>query len=131
MAMNINEIRYKYKHGGYTFNRYIPDKVAIGHVFDEELSVKRNRELVQEHNDNIDRLRRDKNRIQDELNKQLTYDVVVYIMTNYGFTERQAKIIESFVYQHYHYSMDEYFSYIEIFADFAEDLLTVKEENYG
>jgi hypothetical protein len=94
MSMDINEIRNKYNAGEYSYKADIPKKVKPDHVFDEELSVKRNRELVQEHNDNVDRLWRNKTRIQNELNERLTYDVVVCIMTYYGLSEHQAKIVE-------------------------------------
>jgi hypothetical protein len=127
MSMDINEIRNKYNAGEYTYKADIPKKVKPDHVFDEELSVKRNRELVQEHNDNVDRLWRDKTRIQNKLNERLTYDVVVYIMTYYGLSEHQAKIVENFVYQHYHSSMYDYFGYIDTYADFAFMLMEPKE----
>jgi hypothetical protein len=125
--MTIDEIRAKYDAGGYTYKVNIPSKVCSDHVFDEELSVKRNRELVLEHNDNVDQLRRDRNRIQHELDEQLTYDVIVYMMEYYDLTERQAKIVENFVYQHYHSSMSDYFGYIDAFADFAFLLTEPKE----
>ena len=128
MALDIDEIRVNYDKGVYTYKVDIPKKVKPDHVFDEELSVKRNRELAQEHNDNVDRLWRDKNRIQGELNERLTYDVVIYMMENYNLTERQAKIVENFVYQHYHSSMSDYFGYIDTFADFAFMLVEPKEE---
>lgn len=128
MALDIDEIRVNYNNGVYTYKANIPKKVKPDHVFDEELSVRRNRELVQEHNDNVDLLRQDKNRIQHELDKRLTYDIVVYMMENYDLTERQAKIVENFVYQHYHSSMSDYFSYIDTFADLAFMLVEPKEE---
>ncbi len=127
MAMDISEIRAKYNNGGYTCKMNIPDKVSSDHVFDEELSVKRNRELAREHNDNVELIRKDRIRIQGELHKQLTYDVVVYIMESYGLTERQAKIIENFVYQEHHSYMGDYFSYIDTFADFADNLINAEE----
>jgi hypothetical protein len=123
MALDIDEIRVNYNKGMYTYKADIPKKVKPDYVFDEELSVKRNRELAQEHNDNVDRLWRDKNRIQHELDERLIYDVVVYMMENYDLTEHQAKIVENFVYQHYHYSMSDYFGYIDTFADLANDLV--------
>ena len=125
MALNINEIRANYDKGVYTYKTDIPRKVKLDCIFDEELSVKRNRELVQEYNDNIDRLWRDKERIQNELNERLVYDIVVYIMENYTLTDRQAKIIENFVYQHYHSCMSDFFSYIDIIASFADDLINL------
>ena len=129
MAMDISEIRAKYDEGGYTCKMNIPHKVKPDHVFDEELSVRRNRELVMEHNDNIDQMRAEHNRLQAELYKQLTDDVVGYIMENYGLTEKQARTVESFTYQEKHAFMCDYFSYIDTFADFAFMLLPVKEDN--
>jgi hypothetical protein len=128
MALDIDEIRVNYNKGLYTYKADIPKKVQPDHVFDEELSVRRNRELAQEHNDKVDQLWRDKNRIQHELDKRLAYDVVVYVMENYDLTERQAKIVENFVYQHHHSSMSDYFGYIDTYADFASMLVDIKEE---
>ena len=125
--MDINEIRAKYNNGDYTYKVGIPKKLPVDYVFDEELSVKRNRELVQEHNDKADLMRKDKNRIQRELDKRFTYDVVVYIMENYGLTESQAKTVENFVYQEHHSFMSDYFSYIDTFADFASNLVSPEE----
>jgi hypothetical protein len=127
MALDIDEIRNKYNAGGYTYIVDIPRKVKPDHVFDEELSVRRNRELAMEHNDNVDQMNRDRNRIQGELNERLTTDVVEYIKAYYDLSERQARILENFVYQHYHSSMCDYFGYIDTFADLAFQLLPVKE----
>lgn len=127
MALDISEILANYNNGVYTYKVDIPSKVKLDHIFDEELSVKRNRELAQEHNDTVDRLWQNKNRIQGELNERLTYDIIVYIMENYNLTEQQAKIVENFVYQQYHSSMSDYFGYIDTFADFASILLSTKE----
>ena len=131
MALDIDEIRVNYDKGVYTYKIDIPKKVKPDHVFDEELSVKRNRELAQEHNDNVDRQWQYKNRVQRELNERLTYDVVVYMMENYDLTEQQAKIVENFVYQHHHSSMSDYFGYIDTYADFAFMLVDPKKTQGG
>jgi hypothetical protein len=125
MAMDISEIRAKYDAGGYTYKIDIPKKVWDDHIFDEELSVRRNRELAKEHNDNVDRLQKDANRIQGELHKQLTEDIVEYIMAYYDLTEKQARLVENFVYQEHHSFMCDYFSYIDTYADFAFQLLPI------
>lgn len=59
--MDINDIRKKFNDGGYTVKMNIPNKVADNYVFDEELSVKKNRELIIEHNKKVDKLRKEKN----------------------------------------------------------------------
>ena len=128
MAMDIDEIRVKYNNGEYTYKVDIPKKVKPDHVFDEELSVKRNRELAQEHNDKVDQMQQDKNRRQIELDRQLRSDIAKYIMANYGLTEKQAYQVEGFTYQEKHAFMCDYFSYIDTYADFAFMLLPVNEE---
>lgn len=125
--MDIDEIRSKYNAGDYTYKVGIPKKLPVDYIFDEELSVKRNRELVQEHNAKADLMQKDTRRIQRELDRRFTYDVVVYIMENYGLTERQAKAVENFAYQEHHSFMSDYFSYIDTFAEFASDLVSPEE----
>jgi hypothetical protein len=127
--MDISEIRKKWDNGGYTYKSVIPKKVSEDHVFDEDLSVKKNRELAKEHNDNVARLQEYSSRIQGELYKQLTYDIVKYIMDNYDLTEAQARKVESFVYQEHHSYMGDYFYYIDTFAEFAAGLVESEDSN--
>lgn len=126
--MHIDEIKNSYNRGEYTYKVDIPKKVKPDHIFDEELSVRRNRELAQEHNDNVDQMQRDKNRKQRELDEQFTNDVVEYIMAFYNLTEKQARILENFVYQEHHSYMGDYFIYIDTFADLADNLVNAKED---
>ncbi len=126
--MHIDEIRNSYNRGEYTYKVDIPKKLKPDHVFDEELSVKRNRELAQEHNDKVDQMQRDKNRKQRELNEQFTTDVVEYIIAYYDLTEKQARILENFVYDEHHSYMGDYFTYIDTFASFVDDIVNAKED---
>ena len=126
--MDINDIREKWNAGGYTYKANIPKKVRDDHIFDEELSVKRNRELAKEHNENVERLEKDSRRIQGELYKRFTYDIVKYIMDNYSLTEKQARKVESFVYEEHHSYMGDYFCYIDTFASFAHDIVNCEED---
>jgi hypothetical protein len=50
-------------------------------------------------------------------------------MAYYDLTEKQARILENFVYQEHHSYMGDYFSYIDTFADLADDLVNAKEED--
>ena len=128
MAMDISEIRGKYNAGDYYYRVEIPTKVPLDYVFDEELSVKRNRELVIEHNEKVDQMRQKKIAQQRELDQKLTNDVVEYIMAYYDLTERQARILENFVYREYHSCMGDYFSNIDTFADFAHEIVNCEED---
>lgn len=125
--MDISEIRDKYNNGGYSYKVEIPKKVSENHVFDEELSVKRNRELVKEHNDNVDRLHKQANKIQGELNVQLSADIDEYIRDTYGLGEAQAKAVEDFVYNKYHSFMHDYFYYIDEYAEFVSNIINMED----
>lgn len=126
--MDIQEIREKYNNGDYTYKVDIPKKVWDDHIFDEDLSVRRNRELVKEHNDNVNRMQQDKRKKQAEFDKQFTNDIVEYIIENYNLTEKQARKVESYVYQEHHSYMGDYFCYIDDFASFAYDIITCEED---
>ena len=127
--MDISEIRGKYNAGDYYYRVDIPKKVPLDCVFDEDLTVRRNRELAIEHNEKVDQMQQEKAARQRDLNEKLTADVVEYIMAYYDLDERQARIIEGFVYEHYHAFMSDYFGNIDTFADLAFQLLPAKEDN--
>jgi hypothetical protein len=124
--MYISEIRKKWDNGDYTYKTVIPKKVPEDHVFDEELSVRRNRELAKEHNQKVIELRTELQKQQNLLHQQLTDDVVKYIQENYNLNESQARKVERFVYQEYHSYMSDYFCYIDTFAEFASDLINME-----
>lgn len=51
----VEDVREKFKNGGYDFNepRSKTKKLKPEHIFDEDLSVKKNREMVIEHNNKV------------------------------------------------------------------------------
>ena len=124
--MDIADIRKKFNNGGYSFQMEIPAKVPDTHVFDEDLSVKKNREMVIEHNRKVEELRKEKNVRQGELARQLTSDVIDYISYAYDITETQARMIEAFVYKEKHSSMADYFAYIDEMSAVVDEILKVK-----
>jgi hypothetical protein len=121
--MYIDEIRANYNAGHYDYKIDIPKKVPDGYVFDENLSVKRNRELVVEHNKRVTKLRAEKVEKQTELFFKLREDVIDYITEEYNLTRAQAEKVEAFTYTEKHSFMCDYFSFIDTFADFAESIL--------
>lgn len=135
MALHIDDIRENYDTGrysvGYNYPGEFPEeamkKLPIDYVFDEDLSVKRNREMVIEHNDKVEHLRARKRSLQADLDRKLTEDVVKYIEENYDLTLAQARIVEMWVYREKHSFMCDYFSYIDTFAEFADDVINIKE----
>ena len=128
--MYIEDIREWYNYGRYKakFEDELIKKLPLDHVFDEDLSVKRNREMVIDHNQKADEQRAERNAKQAELDRQLTNDVVTYLKEHFDFNERQARIVESWVYKEKHSFMIDYFNSIDIFAEFAYDLLNINDE---
>lgn len=125
--MDISKIRENYNNGYYNVPYTEPMiMLPADHVFDEDLSVRANREMVEEHNKKCDEQRRTRRAAQNSLEKQLRNDVTDYIIEAYDLTKRQAELVESFVYSEKHSFMCDYFSSIDDMADFAEDLIHAK-----
>ena len=123
---DISEIRQAWDNGEYYCEIPVPNKVREDHVFDENLSVKRNREMAVEWNENVEQLKKDKMAKQADLYRQLKEDVVEYLMGTYGFTRKQAEAIESYTYIEKHSFMCDYFSGIDSFAELVENVLNAK-----
>lgn len=121
--MDIIEIRERYNDGCYRYDINIPKKVIDGYVFDENLSVKRNREMVKEYNQKIDDMRNEKMDRQAELSNRLKEDVVDYIVDTYDINRAQAYFVEDFCYVEKHSYMGDYFSHIDEVAEMVENVL--------
>lgn len=121
--MDINEIKKLYESGHYQSKILIPSKVKEGYVFDEELSVRRNKELVVEHNKMVDDLRTKRNQDQNKLNNLLRSQVMTYMTDTYEITDSQASLVNAYVMSHYHSNMYDYFHYIDEVAELAELLV--------
>lgn len=124
--MDISEIRAAWDAGEYYVKMEIPQKVAVDHVFDVDLSVRRNREMAEEWNANVKHLQDEKWAKQAELSRKLTEDVVQYLMGAYDFTRKQAERLQSYVYTEKHSFMGDYFSAIDEIADMVRDVLDAK-----
>lgn len=121
--MDINEIKKLYESGYYNSKILIPPEVKEGYVFDEELSVRRNKELVVEHNKMVDDLTTKRNQDQNKLNNLLRSQVMTYMTDTYEITDRQASLVNVYVMSHYHSNMYDYFHYIDEVAELAELLV--------
>lgn len=131
--MDIRDIKTAYEEGYYTF-KYPDDikakiysKLPETYVFDENFTVKHNRELVEAHNNEIKLLKQKARESQAELDRRLTDDVVAYIKDNYNLNEAQARMVERWTYNEKHSFMFDYFSSIDTFAAFADDLVNCEE----
>ena len=129
MCKDIIEIQKDYFNG-----KYSPPKEAYverkcypeNHVFDENLSVKRNREMVVEFNEENKRKRKEYNDLCNKMFRQMQDDVVEYIMNTYSFSKQRAEKIESFVYAAKHSCMCDYFSYIDEIAELVDTIIEMR-----
>ena len=123
--MDISIIIEKYRLGEYRYVTKIPKKVKADHIFDEELSVRRNREMVEEHNERVDLLRKESYNIQAELDKKLSHDICCYITENYdNITYDVALKIERFCYTEWHSDMYTLFSYVDTISEFVNGVFS-------
>ena len=121
--MDINEIKDAYWNGDYNYKMQIPEILNPLYIFDENLSVKRNREMVMEHNQKVEDMRKEQRIKSNELSCKLTNDVVAYITNTYDMNEDQARIVERYVYNREHAFMNDYFTAIDEVAEMVESAL--------
>lgn len=121
--MDIEDIRKKYNNGDYTYNMFVPQTVGENHVFDENLSVKQNREMVREHNEKVISMHKEKHEKNAMLHLRMRNEVIQYIAHTYGMSKEQASIVESYVYTEKHSFMCDYFSSIDEVAEMVEKVI--------
>lgn len=126
--MDIRDIVEKYRNGDYTHHIKYGNKVAENYVFDEELSVRRNREMVAEHNARVTAERDAAYAKQAELDKKLAHDVTFYITENYNLSYTVATKIERFCYENWHSNVYDYLSHIDTIADFVDDIFYMMKD---
>lgn len=128
MYKDIETIRADYEAGRYTYTDNVPrmSKVAENHIFDENLSVKQNREMVAEHNRKV--VEQSKHRMHEQaiLDAQLTQDVVDYLVGAYYFSQDVAKKVQEYAYTERHSSMYDYFNYLDEIAYLVSDCMSLK-----
>ena len=121
--MSIEEIRRAYNNKEYQYDVKIPAPLAPSHVFDENLTIKENKRLIEEHNASIEAMKKEKVAKNAELSRKLTQDVIDYLVGEYGFTEAQAQKVQNYVYIEKHAFMGDYFSAIDDIAGFVSEVL--------
>lgn len=104
-------------------------KLKEDYVFNENLSVKKNKEMVIEHNNKIDQL---KKKYKDETIKleELFYNELILALKNeYNFNEKICQKIYSKSYKDNHsYGKLEVLNDIEELSDFVYEILNIRKE---
>lgn len=125
--MDIQVIKEKCRLNEYTPKPIKLHRVHSDHIFNENMSVKWNREKAAEHNAKVDMLKEQNRKEAAELSKKLQHDVCCYITENYDLDYATASRIEAFCYTEWHSCMSDYFSYIDTVSTFVQDILHPEE----
>lgn len=126
MYKTIEEIKKDYDNKKYSIPYPEAKKLPDTHVFDPDMTVRENQEMVRMHNQSIEDARKNAFRVNAELSRKLTQDIVTYIMNTYKMNEKQAQKVHDYVYEHYHSCMHDFFIYIDEVAQMVEDIFEMK-----
>lgn len=120
----IEEIRVALNKGEYEnkMERVVKSKYKVGHVFDEDQSVKWNNEQVEIRNAEIlaeqQAYRKETNRLTELVNT----DIHNALVNEYGVTPKQAEVLFRFAYSEHHSSgYSEVLNSLDELHDFASD----------
>lgn len=127
--MTIDDIIHDYNNGVYTPEKVvIPNKYPADYVFDENMSVKWNRECVLSENSKIDDMRKKAADEENRLCKLLRRQVIDYIalsLAEYdkndltkGYIEIATKF-EARLFEDYHYNMYTYLEKVDSCLEYA------------
>lgn len=123
---SIEELRNAYMAGEFkTKLEYVSSmaKLRAGHVFDENQSVKWNRDQLELHNEEIDKkikaYRDDNSRLSSELHEE----TIQSLQNDYGLNKEQAEKIQGYAYTEYHSSMHDYFYHLDELAKLMKDVI--------
>lgn len=125
---SIEEIKNAYVAGEFTSKNPFSlkkDKLKEGHIFDENKSVKWNKEQVEAHNNLIDNRIKEYREDQSRLSKALHEETIEALQNEYSLNRKQAERVQSYVYAEYHSSMFDYFQYLAEVAELAEDVISL------
>lgn len=120
---SLEEIKRAFNNREYQYDVKIPATLTSSYVFDENLTIKENKRMIEEHNAKVDALKKEKFEKNAALARQLTQDVIDYLVGEYGFTPKQAQKIQNYIYTEKHSFMSDYFSAIDDIASFVSDVI--------
>lgn len=129
----LNEVKQDIINGKYANLLFTPDKkVKEGHVFDEEQTVKWNREQVKIFNDDVD-LKKDEYRRKNQEMRQLMTDDIINAMVAENknvINYKQAEMIYYYSYQEHHaYSISEVINHLDEYIDLYYELKKIETKD--
>lgn len=126
--ITIEKIRSIYEKGGYSATYPTREKVPDNYVFDENMSVKWNREAVQRWNEDVKEAKNRYYSLTNEYLKELFEDIAQYLCNNYSkINHAQGLFLTEHCYEEYHSCMSDFFYNIDYVAEFYETMLDLSK----
>lgn len=100
-------------------------KFSEKHVFDDEKSVKWNREEVERQNEQLKQRKMEWDSEKSRLNAKLQNDCVQILKEDYGLNEAQAEKLYGHVFQEHHSYMHDFFIHLEEIAGVTKEILSL------
>lgn len=125
----IEDVKQAYKDGAYSINYddYDTDRVRADHVFDEDKSVKWNREQVKIHNDRVAEEYKRRSHDEREMDNKLRQDTLDVINKSFGISADRAGMLYEYCYDRYHDCMDEFFDELWDLCDLVNKVIAANK----
>lgn len=120
---SIYHVRIDYENGEYDNKIPYPRKSKLkeDHVFDENKSVKWNREEVVRYNKSVDEERIKYREETNRLSAKLHDDIINALVNEYNFTKNQANKIYDYAYMHWHSCMSDFLNNLEELCELIDE----------
>lgn len=124
----LEDIKNDYANGEYKNKLEYPTKSKYkeGHIFDENQTVKWNRNMVVRQNELIENDKKVYYTETNRLNKKLHEDAVKAIMNESKFNKAQAEKIWEYAYAEKHSYMNDVFNFVEELINLIEQIIRLK-----
>ena len=129
MTKNMYEIKANNNKGDYEFKAFFPREeltfVNENHVFDENKTIKENREMAAKHNELVREKRMSVEKAKKGLKVKFRNDIVEALINEYKMTKAQAIFLEKHVNEEDHDGLLNYIYAIEELADFVTEFVNL------
>lgn len=130
MLITVDDVITKYEQGEYSVDRrdYKLTKLASDYVFDEDLTIKANRKLIEKHNSEVEQ---DLKRFREDtlsLDEKLLQELGLALSSKYELSENVGIHIARMAYDKYHGNMSVFFEEAEYLSDVVVKVLKMMEE---
>lgn len=130
MLITVDDVITKYERGEYNVDRsdYKLTKLASDYVFDEDLTIKVNRQLIEKYNLEVEQ---DLKRFREDtlsLDEKLIQELGLALSSKYELSDNVGIHIARMAYDKYHGNMSVFFEEAEYLSDVVVKVLKTMEE---